>query len=153
MPLLYSMYPRRNGSYSEFCPFQYYDSDKYTAIRVKGGDLVEFRIFPAVKDLDNILWRIELMRIMLTVDGDSSQKVLAMLADKTSQLYKHMRKIYTDTEISEKVFKYVEYAEEYNSVKFSNSQILLSKIKDGATINDICEYVTDPMLKLENISH
>jgi hypothetical protein len=88
-PLLYSLYPDRcSESYSQ--AKSAYDlilsPTKYSAVYVKNDKLVEFRIFPAVVNTTDLLWRIELMQFIVRNYGASEKQVHKMIVQKGSRL-------------------------------------------------------------------
>ena len=123
MPLLYAMYPNRVGIH--FCQakskYKYrsvtseYEA-KYSAAYIK-DKVVEFRIFPAVRNVKNLLWRRDLMRIMCDNINKSELDVLKMLVNQNSKLYKHLRKIYSQDLLLERTKNFIMYTERFNDKK------------------------------------
>lgn len=129
-PLFYSIYEHRiEKSYSKAKKkHKYYDRDKYSAIFIKPS-VIEFRIPSRVKNVTNLLWRRDLMRIMCSsikserikaLDGVhykqvSEADVLKMLINPSSKLYKHMRKVFSHEMMIKKVEKFIHYAGEFNN--------------------------------------
>lgn len=67
MPLLYALYPARaKNTYTESKPknVMQKSSDKYQAVKI-WSNRIEIRIFPAVKNIDNLAFRIELINYIL----------------------------------------------------------------------------------------
>lgn len=119
MPLLYSMYTSRlSRSYCQAKLKHQYrsSSDKYASIYIK-DQVVEFRIFPAVRSVKNLLWRRDLIRLMCDNINKSELDVLKMLVNQNSKLYKHMRKIYSQEELLEKTKQFIYYSERFNDKK------------------------------------
>lgn len=123
LPLLYAMYPDRMGlRYSRAKEkFQYMssDADKYAAVFIK-DNVLEFRIFSAVTSVQNLLWRRDLMRIMCKNINKSELDVVRMLCNIKSPLYTHLRKIYSQEEIMNKVNLFVNNSTIYNSKKINS---------------------------------
>ena len=142
MPLLYALYPNRDNSYAEFNTFNYYGNNKFYAIHIKNY-AAEFRIFPAVENVENLLWRCELLRLMIKNDGNNSQKVLAMLANKSSELYIHLRRVYTEGDVVKFIREYVYYARSYNNVRFDGDEQVIQDVSNGL-VNE--SRINDPML-------
>jgi hypothetical protein len=123
MPLLYAMYPNRIDKH--FCQakskYKYrsvtseYEA-KYSAAYIK-DKVVEFRIFPAVRSVKNLLWRRDLMRIMCENINKSELDVLKMLVNQNSKLYKHLRKIYSQDLLLERTKNFIMYTERFNDKK------------------------------------
>ncbi len=72
-------------------------SDKYQAVCMK-RNRIEFRIFPAVKNLEQLVWRAELIQLFDLNRCESESEVLSTICDPNSDLNKHLRKVYTDLE-------------------------------------------------------
>lgn len=102
MGLIYAIY--QNRMFNRFCHVKKYEHyvqypDKYTAFYKKSSRIVEIRLFPAVKSVSNLLWRVDLLRWIISVDTDSFAKKIAKLQNKNTFLYQHMRKIYDEGKI------------------------------------------------------
>ena len=118
MPLMYSMYTNRlTKSYCQAKrKHQYHSQDKYASVYIK-DQVVEFRIFPAVRSVKNLLWRRDFVRIMCDNINKSELDVLKMLVNQNSKLYKHMRKIFSQDELLEKAKLFIYYSERFNDKK------------------------------------
>lgn len=117
-PLFYSIYEHRiEKSYAKAKKkHQYYDRDKYSSIFIK-PHVVEIRIPSAVINVTNLLWRRDLMRIIVENINKSEMQVLRMLLNQKSKLHIHLRKVYSIDKMIEKIEKFVKYSEEFNNVK------------------------------------
>jgi hypothetical protein len=117
-PLFYSIYEHRiEQNYSKAKKkHQYYNRDKYSSIFIK-PHVVEIRIPSAVKDVTNLLWRRDLMRIITENINKSEMQVLRMLLNSKSKLHIHLRKIFSVDKMIEKIELFVKYSEEFNNVK------------------------------------
>lgn len=116
MPLIYSLYENRlNKDYSRAKKkYEYHrNGDKYQSVYIK-GHVVEFRIFPAVRNVKNLIWRRDLLRIMCSNMFKSEIDILRMMTNDKSDLYKHLKKIYSDDTIVTKVGLFIKYSREYN---------------------------------------
>ena len=115
LPLLYSLYENRISV--NYCKakkkHEYLNRDKYSAVYVR-DTTVEFRIFPAVKSVDNLKWRIDLLRIMVRNFGKSERDVLTMLCDRKSILHEHLLKVIDADKMLQKVALFVKYSSIYN---------------------------------------
>ena len=119
MPLLYSIYESRiNRDYSRAKDKHKYFAErgKYSAMFIK-DHLVELRIFPAVKNVDNLMWRVGLVRIMVENLYKSELDVLKMLLNTRSRLHKHMALIFDDHKILDKASKFIKHSNIYNGTK------------------------------------
>lgn len=117
VPLLYSMYEHRlDKTYSQAKKKQeyFYTRDKYSSFYIK-NNRVELRLPPAVKSVKNLLWRRDLMRIIMTNINASEIDVLKMIVNQKSKLYKHLRVIYTQSEVLSKIEKFIHYSKMYNN--------------------------------------
>jgi hypothetical protein len=117
VPLLYSMYEHRlDKTYSQAKKkYEYfYTRDKYSSFYIK-NNRVELRLPPAVKSVRNLLWRRDLMRIIMTNINASEIDVLKMIVNQKSKLYKHLRIIYTQSEVLSKIEKFIMYSKMYNN--------------------------------------
>jgi hypothetical protein len=85
--------------------------DKYQAIRIF-DDRIEFRIISAVKDVDTLIWRRDLMRIIVNNLDYTPMKIVGELLDQKSNLYTHFRKQYTPSQLTVKAKMYAYFASE-----------------------------------------
>ena len=114
VPLLYSLYVGRIGR--DYCAVKKNDeikqgNDKYQAVRIF-DDHIEFRIISAVPDVTTLLWRRDLMRIIMTNLDYSPMKIVGELLDEKSKLYEHLRKNYAPAKIAVKAKLYAYFAAE-----------------------------------------
>lgn len=117
VPLLYSMYENRlDKMYSQAKKKQsyFYHKEKRSSFYIK-DNRVELRLPPAVKSVRNLLWRRDLMRIIMTNINASEIDVLKMIVNQKSKLYKHLRVIYTQSEVLSKIEKFIHYSKMYNN--------------------------------------
>lgn len=119
-PLLYSLYEFRiNENYCKARKkHDYYRKDKYSAVFIRDYT-IEFRIFSAVKSVSNLLWRRDLIRIMVENFNKSEVDVLRMMVNQKSKLYFHLRKILSHEDIIKKIDLFLKYAEIYCNKKIS----------------------------------
>lgn len=111
VPLLFALYPKRMRGNSfvyagNMKSYAEENQSRYRAINVN-SNTVEFRIFPAVKNVENLRWRINLLRyIMSNLDKDRNF-IIRSLKNKRSKLYKLLREVYTDEKIALKTGMFV----------------------------------------------
>jgi hypothetical protein len=121
LPVLYSLYETRLDV--NYCKakkkHEYLNRDKYSAVYVR-DTTVEFRIFPAVKSVDNLKWRIDLLRIMVRNFGKSERDVLTMLCDRKSLLHEHLLKVINADKMLQKVALFVKYSSIYNDTNLDD---------------------------------
>jgi len=114
LPLIYAVYVGRiNG---EHCKVKKndnikYSTDKYQSVRLF-DDHLELRIPSAVSDVENLVWRRDLLRIICNNLDATPLRIVSMLTDKRSKLYKHMSNVYSEARMLEKFRLYVYFANE-----------------------------------------
>ena len=133
-PLIYGLYPKRTQQ--DYCHAKSKrvmgnDPDKRSAFFIKHG-MLECRIFPAFRNVDNAIWRIELMQIMLSNINMSENEVLKMLVNTKSKLHKHIMLMYKKAErenasecLMELCTRFVQYARQYNHVNLSSTLTII----------------------------
>ena len=121
-PLLYAMYEGRlDQSYSKAKKkHEYYQRDKYSSIYIK-DHVVEIRIPSAVVSVENLLWRRDLIRIMIDNINKSELQILRMLLNDKSKLHIHLRKVYSLDKVVDKIKKFVKYSDQFNNKKLPNA--------------------------------
>ena len=121
LPILYALYENRISV--NYCKakkkHEYLTRDKYSAVYVR-DTTVEFRIFPAVKSVDNLKWRIDLLRIMVRNFGRTERDILTMLCDRKSLLHEHMLKVINADKMLQKVALFVKYSSIYNDTNLDD---------------------------------
>jgi hypothetical protein len=117
-PLLYSIYENRlEKNYAKAKKkHHYYTRDKYSAVYIKDR-VVEIRLPSAVTSVTNLLWRRDLMRIIVDNLNKSEMQVLRMLVNSKSKLHIHLRKVFSVDKMIDKIEKFVKYSDEFNNVK------------------------------------
>ena len=129
LPLLYAMYENRIDMYyaKAHSKHKYHQMQtKQSAVYVK-GNVLEFRIFPAVKNVKNLLWRRDLLRIMCSNINSSEIDVVKMIANPKCKLHIHMRKIFTIDTMVKKIELFVKYSKMYNDKNIEK----MSKVKNA----------------------
>lgn len=138
-PLLYAMYEGRlSKTYSKAKKkHEYYNRDKYSSIYIK-DHVVEIRIPSAVIDVKNLLWRRDLVRIMVDNINKSELQVLRMMLNEKSKLHIHLRKVYSLDVIISKIKKFIKYSDEFNNKKLpsANTTRLENKMKNESKLNE-----------------
>ena len=131
LPLLYAMYENRIEEYyaKAHSKHKYHEMQtKQSAVYVK-HHVLEFRIFPAVKSVRNLLWRRDLMRIMCSNINSSEIDVVKMIANPKCKLHIHMRKIFTIDAMVKKIELFVKYSKMYNDKNIEQMSKVKSAIK------------------------
>lgn len=97
-PLLFAMYKVRvlNNSYckSSTPAKAKGKNDRYYAITLRGNRL-EFRLFSAVSNLQQLIWRITLLQIMTKLYAGRPVSFVVESLLREGELSKHLRKVYT----------------------------------------------------------
>ena len=129
-PLLYAMYPYRiSKTYSAAKKkHEYYRKEKYSAIYMR-DNVLEFRIFSGVKNVQQLIWRRDLIRIFVENINKSESDVLRLLLNHRSKLYKHLRKVYSQEQIIDKTEAFINHVREWNNIKLPLPNI--KKMKDN----------------------
>ncbi len=137
LPLLYSMYPDRcNNDYCKVKPYREYVGS-HDAFAITRNDFnnrqrtLEIRLFSSPKNIEQCMWRVELLQLMLTNTRRKPYRVIAELTDRRSKLYKLMRKVYSDRAIAKKINLLIKYATELELPSFvKDREKGISKRKD-----------------------
>ena len=113
LPLFLALYRRRvTGRWAKMkVDIDKYDGrDRYLAFNVK-EDYIEFRLISRVHDVDTLLWRRDLFRIMANNGGKSVAQVQRMMLDRRNVLHKHLRKMYSEERLLRLVCWYSQFAD------------------------------------------
>lgn len=87
LPLLYAMYPNRIRTTYSLAKKKknYTEGDHYAAVNIL-SNRIEFRIFPAVANVAELMWRLKLIRYMCNNLGATENQVYSALKDESSEL-------------------------------------------------------------------
>ena len=125
IPLILTIY--RHRLTNRYCRAQknindYKDGDKYTAINVKSR-YIEIRVPGAVINTANLVWRRDLMRIMVNkYMGAGPVRILRDLTNKRSELHKHLLKVYGEEKMLMLASIYAQFADDfYNTYEVSEN--------------------------------
>jgi hypothetical protein len=116
LPLLYAIYKGRTKiSFSQAKEKDEIkgSGEKYQAVRVL-RDRIEFRIFPAVKNLKSLKWRINLLRYMAKNPSENPLKVVNDLCDKRTSLHKLFLEIFSEQTIYKRALDTLLMAQKYD---------------------------------------
>ena len=126
VPLFLSIWRHRLGnSYSQIKrkPADYKSAGKYSAVHVKGR-YIELRLPPAVRNVTNLLWRRDLIRIMCENQNVKPLNVISMMLNPKSKLHIHLRKVYSADMIHKIVSLYAQFADDlYSSYDFTSDGV------------------------------
>lgn len=114
-PLLYAMYPERmSNRYCEAKHNKRYingEPNKYSAILIKSYAL-EFRIFPAIKDVSDLLWRLRFMRHIVS-RADLSEASIAADLKTDSELTELLKGAFSRSKLEHIKNNYEELTKTY----------------------------------------
>jgi hypothetical protein len=100
-------------------PDNYKRAGKYSAVNVQSR-YIEFRLPPAFKNVSNLLWRRDLMRIMCDNENIKPLQLITMMLNPKSALGIHLRKVYSNDQVLKVVSLYAQFADDlYGSFNFS----------------------------------
>lgn len=126
VPLFLTIWRHRLGNqYSQIKrkPQDYKNAGKYSAIHVKGS-YIEIRLPSAVRHVNNLLWRRDLMRIVCNNQGLKPLQVITQMLSPKSELGSHLRKIYSDEQMFKIVSIYSQFADDlYGSFNFTSDGV------------------------------
>lgn len=126
LPILYSIYEKRMSN--RFCPTKQFSTylrrhDKYASCYLKNSNVLEIRLFPAIKNTSMLQNRIDLMRIIMgELSGKTAMGVLTELAKPTSNIHTFMLNTIFDGNIEKFVKKlrlFAKYSEQFGCGKIS----------------------------------
>lgn len=117
LPLFYAIYSKRIGK--TYCEAKekgalLRSGEKYQAVRVM-NDRIEWRIFPAVKNIETLKWRLDFLKIIAKHQTSDPVKVVNMLLDKRTELHKHFLKIFNKGMIYERAKNALQYAKNFDA--------------------------------------
>jgi len=117
LPLFYALYPERGSNrYCQIKNWKQYGGDHYCAFNVR-QDTLEIRFFPSPKNINVLEWRFELLRIMVQKPRRYATFVLKDMLNRGSELYKHLRKVYTDEQVLQKCRMFATFASNIDRIK------------------------------------
>jgi len=100
-------------------PDNYKRAGKYSAVNIQSR-YIEFRLPPAFKNVTNLLWRRDLMRIMCANENIKPLQLITMMLNPKSALGIHLRKVYSNDQVLKVVSLYAQFADDlYGSFNFS----------------------------------
>ncbi len=137
LPLFYAIYQHRlNNTYSKAKSLKTYikDIDKYSSFHCKRNGVLEIRIFPAVRNETNLLWRAELLRLILAKPTTSHKAALEQIANPKNSLHQHLTKLFNTQELFSKVKLFAQYAKQFDEINIKQKTVNhnLSKLLKAA---------------------
>jgi hypothetical protein len=119
LPLLHALFPARaDGGNSHYCRAKsaaqlLRDREKYQSINIM-NDRIEFRIFGAVRGIDNLEWRAGLLLKLFKHAANTPE----IGYEKLPRLFSHLRKVYSTPAEMEMLIKRVEkYARKFEAYR------------------------------------
>ncbi len=141
VPLMYAMYERRlNNRYCSARSWSKYFGrykTKYSAFYLKNDNILEIRLFSAVKDSTTLMWRVKLLQSFASLYGKNVSSVLLKMADSESELYKLLNEVYTRSQIADKIREAYRYSRIYNVAKIKNEVVDKINNKWGECVIDL----------------
>jgi hypothetical protein len=137
LPLFYSIYEYRiNSRWSKAKSTKdlIRDGEKYQSVNLK-RHCIEFRIFPAVKNIENLLWRLELIQIIDLHKTKSPLQVINWIADFNHPLHLHLSKVFSYEKLLQKVLLIAKYSQSLENVTISERA--LSETENALTLPDL----------------
>jgi hypothetical protein len=125
MPLFLALYRKRADSrwsraYAKSDKYLARE-DRYVAFNIK-HDYIEFRIISRVHNVQTLLWRRDLFRIMSQLPNATASEVQSLMLDKRSALHKHLLKQYDQEGLLRLACWYSQFADAmYDSLQFSKT--------------------------------
>ena len=111
LPLLYGLYPKR--SINPYCEAKekesYIQTGHRQAVNVTGRTL-EFRIFPAVRNMEQLLFRTKLLEYMLKNKETDVVRVGELLLNEDSELYKILIERISTSKIRKRAEAFIDFA-------------------------------------------
>lgn len=149
-PILYSLYKKRlHIRHSQVKRSEdYLTSDKYAAIFLKKSGIIEFRIFPAVENLNNLQWRIDLIKLFIKYLNPIIDRyhIYNMLCNE-SEIKNHLEKILSPKRIDDISKDYIDYSNTYLGKPLENIKEHLEE--KNININQYVYDDSNPLCRLE----
>jgi hypothetical protein len=140
MPFFYALYPKRTiVNYSQAKKWRDIISSrntKYSAL-FKKSNCVELRIPHGCRNVKTLMWRVELMQILLSDIGNNFNQYMMKLSTPTSKLHQHYLKQYDSDKMKEKVQLTYRMAQQYQHGSLSPSvkQRICTQFQDNDMFN------------------
>jgi hypothetical protein len=110
LPLIYAMYKGRltnNYCTGKSLSKLKMDREKYQAIKLQCG-YIEFRLISAVKNFDNLIFRLDLFRVFASYLNKSFPKIISALLNEKSALSIQLHKVYTPEKYKQLLIKAID---------------------------------------------
>ncbi len=133
LPLIYAMYPNRlENRYAKAKKVnEFNNEDRYEAINFTKGHILEFRIFSAVRNVNNLRFRYKFVQYMFNNQRKGSASVVRMLLTD-SELKKLLLSVYDESKYDNLVERVIKFTDIYMSQRdIKTTTTLINKMKSG----------------------
>lgn len=129
IPLLYSIYEKRvKNTFSEAKQLKLYN-DRKLAFRLKELGVLEIRIFPAVKNVNNLLWRIELIRLFIKYSTNQYKVALHNISNPKHEIHQHLLKVFNKEQLLQKCKLFAGYLCSIDYIELNRKTINKSLVR------------------------
>jgi len=125
MPMLYSIY---NGRiHKSYCIAKAKNNlkrnrDKYSSVFIKDS-YIEFRIFSAVPDMNTLLWRTELIKLMTMHPTKDEFRAIMYMADVKHPICQHLMKVYSAERMVTKIRLAIKYLSDFEKTDLTQAKL------------------------------
>lgn len=133
LPLIYAMYPNRlDNRYAKAKKVnEFNNEDRYEAINFTKDNILEFRIFSAVRNVNNLKFRYKFVQYMFNNQRKGSASVVRMLLTD-SELKKLLLSVYDESKYDNLVERVIKFTDIYMSQRdIKTTTTLIKKMKSG----------------------
>lgn len=133
LPLIYAMYPNRlDNRYAKAKKVnEFNNEDRYEAINFTKDNILEFRIFSAVRNVNNLRFRYKFVQYMFNNQRKGSASVVRMLLTD-SELKKLLLSVYDESKYDNLVERVIKFTDIYMSQRdIKTTTTLINKMKSG----------------------
>lgn len=135
-PLLYAMFPTRIEN--RYCKAkklnEFNDRERYEAINLTKGNILEFRIFSRVKNVTQLTWRYKFIRYMFNNQRKGAASIVRMLLTD-SKLKALLLDVYSLESYNKLVERVIKFTDVYMSARdIKTTSTLITKMKQGEAL-------------------
>jgi hypothetical protein len=153
-PIFYALYERRlTNTYCKAKKWGYYFRypEKYQAFCLKSDkNVVEIRLFPRVKNIDTLKWRIKLLQLLIPTGTKQRNlnQICALIGCTETPLYKLFAEHYSHAEIGQKLRDIDKYSKQFATHRNGISASVKRRI--NATMGfDVFDNIKDEVITEE----
>lgn len=155
LPLLYAIYPDRamKNSYSMAKSTRDYKANPAKNAMYPKSHLLEFRVFPAIDDWNDLKARVRLLKYMVDKKHSRYSSVISLLTKKDSDLYKIVNKLSGKTSVEIILKRYIAFSK-VDEVKLTTSAKKIVKeigYVDGSETKFTFKEAKELMNDLDNV--